>query len=53
MRSIDETKLYIKKTWVYVWSAIDVDSKELLALEVSYGRSCLNAFLFLKKVLKL
>ncbi|MCL7389982.1 MAG: hypothetical protein LZ173_08670, partial [Thaumarchaeota archaeon] len=30
---------------VYVWSAVDVDSKELLALEASYGRSSLNAFL--------
>jgi hypothetical protein len=32
----------------YVWSAIVVDSKELLALEASYGRSSLNALLFLK-----
>ena len=51
--AIDETKLCIKKTWVYVWSAIDVDSKELLALEVSHGGSCLNTLLFPKKVLKL
>jgi putative transposase len=35
-----------------VWSAVDVDSKELLALEASYGRSCLNALTFLKKALK-
>jgi transposase-like protein len=43
--AIDETKLCIKKTWVYVWSAIDVDSKELLALEISYRRGCLNALI--------
>jgi transposase-like protein len=33
---------------LYIWSAVDVDSKELLALEASYGRSCLNALAFLK-----
>jgi transposase-like protein len=36
-----------------VWSAVDVDSKELLALEASYGRSSLNAPAFLKKALKM
>jgi putative transposase len=39
--------------YVYVWSAVDVDSKELLALEASYGRSSLNALAFLKKALKM
>jgi transposase-like protein len=43
--AIDETKICIKKAWVYIWSAIDVNSKELLALEVSYGRNCLNALI--------
>jgi hypothetical protein len=38
--AVDETKLRVKKSYVYVWSAVDVDSKELLALEASYGRSC-------------
>jgi len=51
--AVDETKLRIKKVWVYVWSAVDVDSGELLALEASYSRSCFNALLFLKKALKL
>jgi hypothetical protein len=36
-----------------VWSAVDVDSKELLALEASYGRSSLNAPSFLKKALRM
>jgi transposase-like protein len=36
-----------------VWSAVDVDSKELLALEASYGRSSLNALAFLKKALRM
>jgi transposase-like protein len=40
--AVDETRLPVKKFYVYVWSAVDVDSRELLALEVSYGRSCLK-----------
>jgi transposase-like protein len=30
-----------------------VDSRELLALETSYGRSCLNTLSFLKKALRM
>jgi hypothetical protein len=45
--AVDETKLRVKKSYV------DVDSKELLALEASYGRSSLNALSFLKKALKM
>jgi putative transposase len=51
--AIDEAKLCVKKSHVYVWSAVDVDSKELLALEASYGRSSLNALAFLKKALRM
>jgi len=51
--AVDEVKLCVKGVWVYVWSAVDVDSGELLALEASYSRSCLNALLSLKKALKL
>jgi len=43
----------LKEYNVYVWSAVDVDSGELLALEASYGRSCLNALKFLKKALRM
>ena len=50
---IDETKLCVKGVWVYVWSAVDVDSGELLALEALYGRSCLNTLIFLGKTLKM
>jgi len=32
--AVDETKLRVKSC-VYIWSAVDVDSKELLALEAS------------------
>ncbi|MEM4410651.1 MAG: hypothetical protein QXH32_02225 [Candidatus Caldarchaeum sp.] len=48
---MDEARLCVKGVWVYVWSAVDVGSKELLALEASYGGSCLNALL-LKRTLK-
>jgi transposase-like protein len=41
--AVDETKLSVKGVYVYVWSAVDVDSRELLALGASYGRSSLNA----------
>ena len=51
--AVDETRLRVKGVWVYVWSAVDVDSGELLALEASYGRSCLNTITLLKKALKL
>jgi transposase-like protein len=39
---------YVSRNPMYVWSAVDVDSKELLALEASYGRSSLNALSFLR-----
>jgi putative transposase len=51
--AVDETKLRVKKSYVYIWYAVDVDSKELLALEASYGRSSLNALAFLKKALRM
>jgi transposase-like protein len=51
--AVDETKLRVKKPYVYIWSAVDVDSRELLALEASYGRSSLNALAFLKKALRM
>jgi putative transposase len=51
--AVDETKLSVKGVHVYVWSAVDVDAGELLALEASYGRSCLNALSFLKKALRM
>jgi transposase-like protein len=51
--AVDEAKLRVKKSYVYVWSAVDVDFKELLALEASYGRSSLNALSFLKEALRI
>jgi transposase-like protein len=51
--AVDETVVKLHGLRAYVWSAVDVDSKELLALEASYGRSCLNALSFLKKALRM
>ena len=48
----DETTLDIEDQEVYVWSAVDVDTSEILHVEVSPGRSSLDALLFLKEVLK-
>jgi transposase-like protein len=49
--AVDEAKLRVKKP--YVWSSVDVNSRKLLALEASYGRSSLNALSFLKKALRM
>ena len=49
--AIDETKLKVNGRQVFVWAAIDVDTKELLAVYASYYRSNINTLVFLKKVL--
>ena len=49
--AIDETKLKIRGRQVYVWAAMDVETKELLAVYASYYRSHINTLVFLKKVL--
>ena len=37
--AIDETKMKLENTQIFVWSAIDVDTRECLAIWVSKGRS--------------
>ena len=44
---MDETKL----DGFYVWVAGDLERKEMMSLHVSKGRSSLDAFVFVKKVL--
>jgi putative transposase len=51
--AVDKTKLSVKGVYVFVWSAVNVDSEELLGLEASYGRSYLHALSFLKKALRM
>jgi transposase-like protein len=51
--AVDETKLFVKGVRVYVWSAVNVNSSELLALETSYGWGYLDALASLKKALRM
>ncbi|PUA31122.1 MAG: hypothetical protein B9J98_07750 [Candidatus Terraquivivens tikiterensis] len=50
--AIDEAVVKINGYRCHLWAAIDVDSREVLAVYVSRGRSMLNALIFLKRVLK-
>jgi len=48
--AVDETKVKVVGGEVYVWSARDVASREVLTTYVSYARSNLTADLFLRRV---
>ena len=50
--AVDETNIEIDGKEVYVWAAVDCETLEVLAVEVSPGRSSLDALLFLEDVLK-
>ncbi|XRO76111.1 DDE-type integrase/transposase/recombinase [Methanocaldococcus sp. 10A] len=50
--TIDETKLKFGNETIYVWSAIDVESKECLGIYVSKTRSSLDTILFVRSILK-
>ncbi|MEM2695883.1 MAG: DDE-type integrase/transposase/recombinase, partial [Thermoproteota archaeon] len=52
MVAVDETKIKANGEWCYVWAAIDVDTRELLAVWVSWQRNILHAEAFLRKVLE-
>ncbi|XRO74805.1 IS6 family transposase [Methanocaldococcus sp. 28A] len=49
---IDETKLKLGNETIYVWSAIDVESKECLGIYISKTRCYLDTILFVKSILK-
>ncbi|MBE8538930.1 DDE-type integrase/transposase/recombinase [Geoglobus acetivorans] len=49
--AIDETKMKLENKQIFVWSAIDVDTKEYLFIWASEGRSSFHAYVFLKEVL--
>ena len=44
--AIDETKIKLEKKLIFVWAAIDVDSKECLFVWVFEGRSSFHAYVF-------
>jgi len=50
--AIDETKLKLENKQIFVWAAIDVDTKECLAIWASESRGSFEAYVFLKEVLK-
>ena len=50
--AIDETKLKLENKHIFVWSAIDVDTKECLFVWATEGRSSFHTYAFLKEVLK-
>ncbi|MGC9146103.1 MAG: hypothetical protein ACP5GS_08375 [Nitrososphaeria archaeon] len=45
-------KLKVNGNIVYVWAAVDVDTRELLVIKATKGRSAFDVMLFLKEVLK-
>ena len=50
--AIDETKTKLENKQIFVWAAIDVDTKECLAIWASESRGSFEAYVFLKEVLK-
>jgi len=50
--AVDKTTVNVEDGEVYVWAAVDVDTFEVVYIEVSPGRSDLDALLFLRTVLK-
>ena len=52
MVAADETKVKVNGEWCYVWAAVDVDTRELLATWVSWQRNIMHAQAFLRKALE-
>ncbi len=50
--AIDETKIKLRKKWNYLWAAINIHTRDILAVHLTASRSALGALLFLKNVLK-
>ena len=50
--AVDETKLKLKGEQLYVWAAVDVKTREVLACHVSWVRNILHAEWFFRKALK-
>jgi putative transposase len=50
--AMDETVLKVNGRQVYVWAAIDVDTRELLAVYASYYRSHITTIAFVRRVME-
>ena len=48
--AVDETVIKSRDKRLYLWSAVDLETNELVAFDVSAGRSELDAMMFLYKV---
>lgn len=48
--AVDEKKIKLNGTPVFIWGAVDLDYEKVIAIWVSVGRSGLKAMIFLKKV---
>jgi len=50
--ALDETKIKVNGTWIWIWAIIDCDSKEILATLVSHSRSAFETYRIMKLALK-
>lgn len=50
--AIDETKIKKEKQQIYIWNAIDIDDKTIVAVHISTSRTAFDAFYFLKMMLE-
>jgi len=50
--AIDETKIRIEKKWMYLWAAMDTDTREILAVYLSPARSHFDTLRFLKRMMR-
>ncbi len=52
MIAIDETKIKLERKQIFVWAAIDVDSKECISIWASERGSSFHAYVFLREILR-
>ncbi|MGF3522784.1 MAG: DDE-type integrase/transposase/recombinase [Candidatus Bathyarchaeia archaeon] len=50
--AVDETKLKLNGRQLFVWAAVDVKTKEVLACRISWQRNIMQAEAFLRRVLE-
>ena len=48
--AVDEKEIKLNGTTVFIWGAVDLDDEKVIGVWVSFGRSGLEAMIFLKKV---
>ncbi len=50
--AIDETKIRVNEAWYFVYAAIDIDTRELIAMKAYTTRNYLTTLDFIRKVLE-